>query len=409
MTTNDDAKLKRAINSLYGGAIGDALGARYEFDMENLLEKDLKLYSDGNKNTNSNLNKELLPLLGEGVWALYPGQVTDDTEMAMALAYAIIHNKDVSVLDKDIANAYHNWYLSDPFDIGKSTKNALSKLDKLSGDDKLTFGKNLERDENPVDLAEQMRLAATGFNNKCLRDFKKPNLSNGMLMRIGPLAIFIAGTLNSIASKNYSNLSELMDNPNQGQNIYELIKAIVKLDTSLTHASLEALNYAVIYVTLIAFAVLDGTLLTGLSFLNKYGEKSVGDAWLRLKEGLNPKGKLAHDPTDMIGDVRIAFQLAIRKAMLVDKGLMNFENALISTIRLGGDTDTNAAIVGYLVGPLIKEKAVIPHKWKESLKNAVILSSNDDKECKLRVIKHNPNKYLANIENLANSLFKNFP
>lgn len=357
--------IRRAINCLYGGAIGDALGARYEFDSEDLLTKDLSNYvKEG----------ELLPLLGEGIWGLYPGQVTDDTEMAMALANSLLVNKDLSKVDSDIARGYHNWYLSDPFDIGRATKNALSQLNQKDSNEK---------------IAEDMRLSARLFDKKCIKDFKEPNLSNGMLMRIGPLALLCTGILTEL------------DDLNQ-KTTYQLIKEIVRQDTSLTHASEEALNYSTIYVILLAFAIKDGTLKSGLDFLNEFGEPKVGDAWQRLSDGLKPNGKLAHDPTDRIGDVRIAFQLAIRKALMVESRQMSFPEALISTIKLGGDTDTNAAIVGYLCGALLPKGERVYKKWVDTLENAV--RPNADPDCMNRIRRHKPNLLLGRLPELAVSL-----
>ena len=66
------------------------------------------------------------------------GQITDDTELAMSLAYGIlegINNKEISdvkyaILNIDpIAYYYGIWFLSGPFDIGNTTQNSLEIKD----------------------------------------------------------------------------------------------------------------------------------------------------------------------------------------------------------------------------------------------------------------------------------------
>src|SRR5579872_4052820 len=68
--------------ALVGGFIGDALGGRYEFDKNYLAH----MATDTENDT------KFLDILGEGCWKLVPGQVTDDSELAVALAQNIIDN-----------------------------------------------------------------------------------------------------------------------------------------------------------------------------------------------------------------------------------------------------------------------------------------------------------------------------
>jgi ADP-ribosylglycohydrolase len=78
-----DPKEKRAIGSMLGMAIGDAMGARYEFQPYRYGVQDLK--DMGNKDF-SNFGME-------------PGQWTDDTSMGLCLADSLIMNK--GKLDQD--------------------------------------------------------------------------------------------------------------------------------------------------------------------------------------------------------------------------------------------------------------------------------------------------------------------
>jgi len=341
----------RAINCLYGGLCGDALGGRYEFDQQNLMKNwDLKKFA-------SEANWEIL---GGGVHHLAPGQITDDSEMAMALASAILKSKKVE--RSSIAQAYHNWYLSDPFDIGKSTQNAV-------------------RHSN----ANQMIQAAKQFDQSCLQKYHDHNLSNGFLMRIAPLGVVCAGLINSQTKNN----SALVDQ----------VIHLVAEDTSLTHPSLPALTYATTFVLLLGFAIIDGKIDRGVSVALKH-LKSHGDCFQILQAGLNiAKGRLAHDPKKQMGDVRIAFQLAIRKASLVQSGQMSFEEAIVSTAKLGGDTDTNACIVGYLCGAVAG--ATIPARWIQTVVSAVDQPDNTQPR---RAQAHQPNLLIKKIPDVSQIL-----
>src|SRR5437868_14195778 len=102
---------------LFGQIIGDALGTRYEFTFSDESKK--MIFDDIKNSKNGKLN-----ILGGGVFKVKPGQVTDDTELAFGLLYSILQNKTYN--KEDVANKYLEWYNSNPFDIGRTTKIAMS-------------------------------------------------------------------------------------------------------------------------------------------------------------------------------------------------------------------------------------------------------------------------------------------
>ena len=111
MTTKQD----RSYGCLIGGIIGDSCGGRYEF-MDNYLEQiETDIKQCGGQ----------LDMLGGGVWKLIPGQITDDSELALTLAQNILDNGKPE--QESLAQRYIQWYNSNPFDIGYSTKNSFSK------------------------------------------------------------------------------------------------------------------------------------------------------------------------------------------------------------------------------------------------------------------------------------------
>ena len=98
------------LSCIFGAFYGDALGAFCEFS----------------KCSNDNHKKifKTTPYFGGE-----KGQVTDDSEMAMSLAYAIMDSPSKENLDPNYLYFYYGaWSKSHPIDIGHNTKKALSKF-----------------------------------------------------------------------------------------------------------------------------------------------------------------------------------------------------------------------------------------------------------------------------------------
>jgi ADP-ribosyl-[dinitrogen reductase] hydrolase len=104
--TNNNLTLKeRAQGAYIGLAVGDALGATTEFMTPREIEE-----KHGVHNT----------LCGGGWLKLKAGQVTDDTEMSLALGDAIIACG--GVVAADVAEAFSNWMRAKPIDIGNTVR-----------------------------------------------------------------------------------------------------------------------------------------------------------------------------------------------------------------------------------------------------------------------------------------------
>lgn len=67
---------------------------------------------------------------GGGPWNLNPGQITDDSELALCLMQGInLSHQKCQMLDMNyVAEFYGAWIKSPPFDIGMATKGALGPL-----------------------------------------------------------------------------------------------------------------------------------------------------------------------------------------------------------------------------------------------------------------------------------------
>lgn len=58
---------------------------------------------------------------GGGCWKLAPGQITDDSELAMCLMHSLVEGNG-KLNTGNIVKYYGQWYAFGPFDIGLNTR-----------------------------------------------------------------------------------------------------------------------------------------------------------------------------------------------------------------------------------------------------------------------------------------------
>src|SRR4051794_24021737 len=111
-----EAETDRAIGALLGLAVGDALGTTLEFS-----KRDSKPHHT--------------EMLGGGPFRLRPGQWTDDTAMALALADSLLARGTFD--PADLMRRFVDWWrkgtyscTGDCFDIGITTRQALARFEK---------------------------------------------------------------------------------------------------------------------------------------------------------------------------------------------------------------------------------------------------------------------------------------
>jgi len=102
--------LNRALGAYLGFACGDALGATVEFMTPKQIQKRHGVHKD---------------MVGGGWLALEPGQVTDDTQMSLALGRAIIDHQGWNI--RAVADNFVAWLESDPPDIGNTCRRGISR------------------------------------------------------------------------------------------------------------------------------------------------------------------------------------------------------------------------------------------------------------------------------------------
>lgn len=139
----------RAIGALVGLAVGDALGAPFEFEPSGTYRRrfpDPVLGGIGE-------------MIGGGPWE--PGEFTDDTQMAVMVAQSLLACGEVD--QADLGERFGAWIDSHPKDVGLTTREA------FYGDD-------------PVTAAAQHFV-----------DNPDSSAGNGSLMRTIPAAVYFAG------------------------------------------------------------------------------------------------------------------------------------------------------------------------------------------------------------------------
>lgn len=100
--------LDRALGAYLGFACGDALGATVEFMSPKKIQKYYGVHRD---------------ITGGGWLALQAGQITDDTQMSLALGEAIIEQDGWNL--RAVADRFVAWMKSDPPDIGNTCRRGI--------------------------------------------------------------------------------------------------------------------------------------------------------------------------------------------------------------------------------------------------------------------------------------------
>ena len=279
----DPERLARAQGSLLGQFAGDALGSAVEFRSAADIERS---YPGG-----------VTRLTDGGTWNLIAGQPTDDSEMALALARALV--ADGTFEAARVGQAYMRWRASRPFDIGSTTEAGIAAL-------------------------------ASG------RVARSDSQANGALMRVSPIGIFAAG------------------NP-------AMAARLAAEDARLTHPHPVCQAASAAYAAAIAAGVAGGTAEAMCAAAESHAGRGEGATLVR--ERLAHAAR--HEPEDFqhqMGWVLTALQNAFHH---LKRGTPLAE-AVSLTVSRGGDTDTNAAICGALLGAL-RGREAIPLQWRNAV------------------------------------------
>ncbi|GAA1622638.1 ADP-ribosylglycohydrolase family protein [Nonomuraea maheshkhaliensis] len=102
---------QRAVGAIVGSAVGDALGAPFEFGPPGAFSSRFPLPSAGGE------------MSGGGGWD--SGEATDDTQMAVHVAESLLEHGGLNL--PDIFARFQRWAADDPKDIGLQTEDVLTR------------------------------------------------------------------------------------------------------------------------------------------------------------------------------------------------------------------------------------------------------------------------------------------
>ena len=274
----------RAIGSLLGLALGDAVGTALEFRTRDSYAP-------------------LIDMTGGGPFALAPGEWTDDTSMALALADSLAN--DAGLDPHDLMQRFQNWYRKGDyshngrcFDIGVTTRQAIASW---------------ERTGNP--LAGSTDPLSAG---------------NGSLMQLAPVAI-------------------------RHHRDRALLRDVAARQSRVTHAAPNAVEACVAFAECLADAIEGAPRATVLArrteFQGEIGKVLAGSWRGKPRDKVKCSGYVVHTAEASFCSVGASG---------------SFSEAIQRAANLGDDADSVAAVTGHLAGALAGAEA-LPQPWLERL------------------------------------------
>jgi ADP-ribosylglycohydrolase len=285
--------------TLTGLAIGDALGV--PFETHHFTSQTLMDWG-GNFVDSKGLNDRQPERLA--------GEWTDDTQMALCVAKSLVECSVYSPVHA--AATYVEWYKSgDHRGIGKTTIEAMGRL-----------------------------IQGHHWNSSGVLHSQ----GNGTAMRIAPLGLFYRKSMLTICD-------------------------MARIDACITHRSEEAQEGSVavaLAVGLLAQKIVEkGEILTPIMHLMH----SSGPTLTLVESRLSELEVFFREPRDLTAVMTWAFDKGtgavvsqtVPAAFLCFMATKNFKDAVELAVRLGGDTDTIAAITGAIAGTYYGTEQVTPY------------------------------------------------
>ena len=335
-----------SLSCIYGAFLGDSIGSGCEFSVES--EDNHKLiFTDGQ--------------------LFKPGEITDDSELALSASFGYIDSLDNNALKiSDYIYFYFLiWRYSGPKDIGRATSSALSNY---SGED----------------------ISEIKFNRQEIIKVNWESLSNGSLMRISTFIVYFY----------YSNLHKIKSTINdffKENKIDELNDEICKLyyniftesykNIQITHPNYEnGISCSVFtLMTLVGMITKDAKKIISIFEMISKSKKFIdfhsepfkdyaAKAQNKYKEIIKEiKTNTKFSVYNRMGYYIHGFKLSVFYLYKYpDIGENNqpdlYYKIMCDVCDRGGDTDTNCAIVGTMIGPLIGYK-----NFKKNLFDKLIL------------------------------------
>lgn len=245
---------------------------------------------------------QLDEMIGHGTWNQPAGTITDDTEQALCIARSLVEQQAFD--PADIASRFVDWYDSNPFDIGRMTMKSLSRL--KHGDDWSEAGQHVW-ETSP----------------------EGQNAGNGSVMRCPPLAIPYATD-------------------------WKRLVTVSRQSSQITHADPRC-TYGCAVLNLTLAGLLDDVdtpLQDALNYVDASAPDELTAALRPLARGDQP------DLLETSGYVIHSLQTALHDGLHTTDA----EEAIVTAVNRGGDTDTIGAITGAIAGARFGASQ-LPDRW----------------------------------------------
>ena len=322
----------KTLSCIFGAFMGDSMGEYLEFHKPS-DENHLKVYK------------------GLSIFKTKAGSVTDDSCMAMSLSFAIMDNNKLKELNQNLIFFYYGaWAMTNPPDMGNATNNVMMYFNY----EKCIYGDNYFNDDIKKNIHN------TNYSSK----------ANGFLMRISTFVVFFYYRFKE-ECKNC-----LKDTKEDLFSLYNKIKKIVIIDNEIIHPNIENNIACSVFVFISICALLNKK---GKEIIEKVELLIQNEEFSTIEEGRNVKNIIMEDLEtykkeginyknfnvyEHMGYYGHAFKLTIYYLCIIDDIKdKKYEYIMNQICDYGGDTDTNCAIVGTVIGPLIGYKNFSKDKW----------------------------------------------
>ena len=293
----------RAVGAVVGSALGDAMGAPYEF---------------GPPRPDAPCELE-----GGGGFGWAPGEWTDDTQMALAILGPLAaRGPGEPVLLDAIDAAVQAWFSSGPRDVGNQTRAVLGAA---------------------AQHGSSATVAALAYQAG------HPDAAgNGALMRTGPVALAHLGDRAAVASLARSVAAMTHPHPDS---VDACVLWSLALERAITTATAESFDWV-------------GSLQSGLEFVDE-GRRAVWAERIDEAAGADPV-RWSGSNGWVVGAFQAAMAAITSTPVPTDRPTDHLVRVLEVASRSGGDTDTVAAIAGALLGARWGV-GVVPEEWRSKL------------------------------------------
>lgn len=281
--------------AIWGALVGDACGATLEFYDDEITEE---------------IARRAMTMPGGGSLRVGCGQITDDGELTLAL-WSVLKERDTiyGFPLEAMAKAYAAWYASFPFDIGRTCSLAFDMLHEWVHDEK-------------KELTYVLR---------SIHEMSRLSEANGALMRVTPIATWWV----SHPLRMYGGVCV--------EQTAQFAAASAEEDARLSHPGRVTRDANAVYTYAMTLLLLGCSPAETVERVETMVRKRCAEVQRWVEES---KKEGVSDARVLIGHVRHAFVAAL---WFLRRPEIGYEEAIHRVLMRGGDTDTNAAIVGGLV------------------------------------------------------------